>query len=143
MARGHILIVWPVVEFVCASIENIIQWNKSVYGKEVSLRPFFGSKPVREWFNPSASRVVSGEINLERITPQSALVEMILDPAAINGPLMRIGSHCEAGSNTDARFGAYTFLPQPVYRLCKLPPKSTLKNSVYIYVHTLFCVMRV
>ena len=71
-----------------------------------SLRPFFGSKPVREWFNPSASRVVSGEINLERITPQSALVEMILDPALINGPLMRIGNHCEAGSNTDARFGA-------------------------------------
>jgi nitrogenase-associated protein len=42
-----------------------------------SLRPFSGSKPIREWFNPSASRVVSGEINLERITPQSALVEMI------------------------------------------------------------------
>ncbi len=70
-----------------------------------SLRPFFGSKPVREWFNPSASRVVSGEINLERITPQWALVEMILDPALINGPLMRIGSHCEAGLDAEARFG--------------------------------------
>jgi nitrogenase-associated protein len=42
-----------------------------------SLRPFFGSRPVREWFDPGASRVVSGEINPERITPQSALVEMM------------------------------------------------------------------
>jgi nitrogenase-associated protein len=71
-----------------------------------SLRPFFGSKPVREWFNPCASRVVSGEIDIERITPQSALVEMILDPALINGPLMRIGNHCAAGSDAEARFGA-------------------------------------
>ncbi len=70
-----------------------------------SLRPFFGSKPVQEWFNPGASRVLSGEINPELITPQSALVEMILDPALINGPLIRIGSHCEAGLSADAQFG--------------------------------------
>lgn len=68
-----------------------------------SLRPFFGSKPVQEWFNPGASRIVSGEIDPDRITPQSALVEMILDPALINGPLMRIGSHCEAGFDADSR----------------------------------------
>lgn len=71
-----------------------------------SLRPFFGSKPVRDWFNPAASRIVSGEIDPEAITPQSALIAMILDPALINGPLMRIGSHCEAGSNADALFEA-------------------------------------
>lgn len=70
-----------------------------------SLRPFFGSKPVREWFNPSAKRVVSGEINLERITPQSALVEMIMDPALINGPLVRVGDHCEAGVGAELRLG--------------------------------------
>ncbi len=62
-----------------------------------SLRPYFGAKPVREWFNPSAPRVQSGEINLDNVTPQSALVMMILDPGLINAPLMRIGSHCEAG----------------------------------------------
>jgi nitrogenase-associated protein len=70
-----------------------------------SLRPFFGSKPVQQWFNPSARRVVSGEIDISRITPQSALIEMILDPALINGPLMRVGNHCEAGSNAYAGFG--------------------------------------
>jgi nitrogenase-associated protein len=71
-----------------------------------SLRPFFGSKPVREWFNPHASRIVSGEIDPDRITPQTALVEMILDPALINGPLIRIGNNCEAGPCADAQFGA-------------------------------------
>ena len=67
-----------------------------------SLRPYFGSKPVREWFNQSAQRVLSGEIDLEEITPQAALVAMILDPTLINAPLMRIRHHCEAGFQADA-----------------------------------------
>lgn len=68
--------------------------------------PFLGSSRFGNGSILPREGGVSGEINFERITPQSALVEMILDPALINGPLMRIGSHCEAGSNTDARFGA-------------------------------------
>ena len=64
-----------------------------------SLRPYFGAKPIREWFNPNAPRVKQGEINLENITPQQALVMLILEPELINAPLMRIGSHCEAGFN--------------------------------------------
>jgi nitrogenase-associated protein len=72
-----------------------------------SLRPFFGSKPVHEWFDPLASRVVSGEIDPGCITPQSALVQMILDPTLINGPLIRIGNHCEAGMNADADLGMF------------------------------------
>lgn len=62
-----------------------------------SLRPYFGAKPVRDWFNPSARRVKSGEIDLENITPQAALVMMILEPTLINAPLIRIGSNCDAG----------------------------------------------
>lgn len=72
-----------------------------------SLRPFFGSRPVPEWFDPLARRVVSGEINPGNITAQSALVQMILDPTLINGPLIRIGSHCEAGMNADADLGVF------------------------------------
>ncbi len=62
-----------------------------------SLRPFFAEKKIKDWFDPNAPRVASGDIDLETITPQSALVAMILDPSLIRGPLMRIGSHCEAG----------------------------------------------
>lgn len=62
-----------------------------------SLRPYFGDKPVREWFNKESPRVKSGEINLEQVTPQSALVAMILDPTLIRRPLMRVNGRCEAG----------------------------------------------
>ena len=62
-----------------------------------SLRPFFGEKPVRDWFNAASPRVASGEINPDAVNPQEALVMMILDPTLIRRPLMRIGDHCEAG----------------------------------------------
>ncbi|WP_363349624.1 ArsC/Spx/MgsR family protein [Methylocystis echinoides] len=62
-----------------------------------SLRPFFGEKPVREWFNAASPRVKSGEVNPDRVNPQEAIVMMILDPGLIRRPLMRIGDHCESG----------------------------------------------
>lgn len=66
-----------------------------------SLRPFFGEKPVRDWFNAASPRVASGEINPDAVNPQEALVMMILDPTLIRRPLMRIGDHCEAGFDPD------------------------------------------
>ncbi|RTL84230.1 MAG: hypothetical protein EKK29_14235 [Hyphomicrobiales bacterium] len=62
-----------------------------------SLRPFFGAKPVPEWFNAASPRVTSGEVNPDAVTPQAALVMMILDPGLIRRPLMRVGDHCESG----------------------------------------------
>ena len=66
-----------------------------------SLRPYFGVKPVREWFNVSSPRIKSGEIDPDKVTPQEALVMMIVDPLLIRRPLMRIGDHCEAGFDAD------------------------------------------
>ena len=62
-----------------------------------SLRPYFGEKPVQEWFNKESPRVKSGEIDVEKVTPQTALVTMIIDPTLIRLPLMRVGDRCEAG----------------------------------------------
>jgi nitrogenase-associated protein len=62
-----------------------------------SLRPFFGAKPVREWFNAASPRVKSGEVKPDAVNPQEAMVMMILDPGLIRRPLMRIGDHCESG----------------------------------------------
>ncbi len=62
-----------------------------------SLRPFFAEKSLQDWFERASPRIRSGEIDLEKINPQSALVEMILDPTLIRAPLMRIGDRCEAG----------------------------------------------
>lgn len=62
-----------------------------------SLRPYFGEKPVQEWFNKESPRVKSGEIDVDKVTPQAALVTMIIDPTLIRRPLMRVGDRCEAG----------------------------------------------
>ncbi len=67
-----------------------------------SLRPFFGAKPVRDWFNAASPRVKSGEINPDAVNPQEAIVMMILDPGLIRRPLMRVGDHCESGFDSDA-----------------------------------------
>jgi len=67
-----------------------------------SLRPYFGVKPVPEWFNAASPRIKSGEVDPEKVTPQEALVMMILDPLLIRRPLMRIGDHCEAGFDPKA-----------------------------------------
>ena len=71
-----------------------------------SLRPYFGETPVREWFNPASPRIKSGEIDLEKITPQAALVMMIVDPILIRRPLIKVGGRCEAGFDAD-RIGAW------------------------------------
>ena len=67
-----------------------------------SLRPYFGARPVPEWFNDASPRVQSGEVDPARVTPQQALVMMIMDPGLIRHPLMRIGDDCECGFDTAA-----------------------------------------
>ncbi|QGM98265.1 ArsC/Spx/MgsR family protein [Methylocystis parvus] len=62
-----------------------------------SLRPYFGSKPVPEWFNAASPRVKSGEVKPDAVNPQEAIMMMIMDPGLIRRPLMRVGDHCEAG----------------------------------------------
>lgn len=62
-----------------------------------SLRPFFGAKPVPEWFNAASPRIKSGEVKPDAVNPQEAIMMMILDPGLIRRPLMRIGDHCESG----------------------------------------------
>lgn len=66
------------------------------------LRPYFGATPMRDWFNAASPRIMSGEIDMTRITPQEALVMMIVDPTLIRRPLMRVGDHCVAGFDADA-----------------------------------------
>jgi len=86
-----------------------------------SLRPFFAEKRIKDWFDPEAPRVVCGEINLETITPQAALVAMILDPSLIRGPLMRIGEHCEAGFDPERVHGWIGLAPAPAARTLEEP----------------------
>jgi len=62
-----------------------------------SLRPFFGSKPVLDWFNMSSPRVKAGEVKPGELSEEAALAMMIDDPLLIRRPLMQVGDRRESG----------------------------------------------
>jgi nitrogenase-associated protein len=62
-----------------------------------SLRPFFGAKPLPEWFNSSSPRVKSGAVRPGELTPDQALAMMVADPLLIRRPLMKVGERREVG----------------------------------------------
>jgi nitrogenase-associated protein len=62
-----------------------------------TLRPFFGDRPVAEWFNCAAPRVKSGAVVPETIAADEALAQMCLDPLLIRRPLIECGGHRLAG----------------------------------------------
>jgi nitrogenase-associated protein len=68
----------------------------------IRLRPFFGQLPVAQWFNPSAPRVKSGEVNPSMLDAQTALDMMIAEPLLIRRPLMEVDGVFCAGFDTDA-----------------------------------------
>ncbi|OKO84285.1 ArsC/Spx/MgsR family protein [Bradyrhizobium sp. NAS96.2] len=59
------------------------------------LRSFFGLTPIVSWFNPSAPRVKSGEVNPGAIDAAGALALMLGDPLLIRRPLIDAdGARC-------------------------------------------------
>jgi nitrogenase-associated protein len=60
------------------------------------LRPFFGDLPVSQWFNPTAPRVVSGEVRPDALDATAALALMVAEPLLIRRPLIASdeGSGC-------------------------------------------------
>jgi arsenate reductase (glutaredoxin) len=70
---------------------------------EETLKPFFGNKPVAEWFNPTAPAIKSGELNPDGFSGESAIKAMIGQPILIKRPLMTIdGTHNLQGFDKDA-----------------------------------------
>ena len=61
------------------------------------LRPFFGTRPVSEWFNRAAPRIKSGEVVPERLDEDRALALLLDDPLLIRRPLLQVGERREAG----------------------------------------------
>ena len=64
-----------------------------------SLRPFFGDRPIREWFNPSAPQVKTGEIVPQDLDETAALNLMIEDPTLIRRPIIQVGDTSQLGFN--------------------------------------------
>lgn len=61
------------------------------------LRTFFGVMPVAQWFNPSAPKVKSGEVNPAAFDAQSALDMMLAEPLLIRRPLMEVDGVLRVG----------------------------------------------
>lgn len=62
-----------------------------------TLRPFFGARPVAEWFNRASPRVKTGEVLPEAFEGEAALAAMIADPLLIRRPLIEVGGERVAG----------------------------------------------
>ena len=67
-----------------------------------SLRPFFGDRPVAEWFNRAAPAVKSGEITPERFDADGAIAAMLAAPILIRRPLLEIDGRKEVGFDAQA-----------------------------------------
>ncbi|PWC36156.1 ArsC/Spx/MgsR family protein [Azospirillum sp. TSO35-2] len=66
-----------------------------------TLRPFFGDRPVADWFNRAAPAVKSGAVAPEALDEAAALAAMLAQPLLIRRPLMQVGDRRECGFETD------------------------------------------
>ncbi|PWC55508.1 ArsC/Spx/MgsR family protein [Azospirillum sp. TSO22-1] len=62
-----------------------------------TLRPFFGDRPVDEWFNRRAPAVKSGAVDPDALGEEAALDAMIADATLIRRPLLEAEGRREAG----------------------------------------------
>lgn len=62
-----------------------------------TLRPFFGDRPVTEWFNRNAPAVRDGRVVPERFDEAAALAALIANPLLIRRPLLQVGDRREVG----------------------------------------------
>jgi nitrogenase-associated protein len=87
-----------------------------------TLRPFFGAKPIPQWFNASAPKIKAGAIDLAALDENAALGLMIAEPILIRRPLIQSGDRREAGFD-QAAIDAWLGLRQggaPVFDGCAM-----------------------
>ena len=66
------------------------------------LRPFFAGLPVAQWFNPSAPRIKSGEVDPHALDAEMALSMLLIDPLLIRRPLMEVEGELRVGFDARA-----------------------------------------
>lgn len=89
-----------------------------------SLRPFFGDRPVAEWFNRSAPAVKNGEVDLDALDEAAALALMLKTPLLIRRPLMQVGDRRDCGfeaERVDAWIGLGSAAPEGKLEGCARP----------------------
>ncbi len=66
-----------------------------------TLRLFFGTRAIADWFNKAAPSIKSGEVVPEKIDADTALKLMIQDPLLIRRPLIQVCDRREVGFDID------------------------------------------
>lgn len=69
------------------------------------LRAYFGDKPVADWFNPSAPRIKSGEVDPGAMTAAAALALMVAEPIFIHRPLLEANGLLGSGFGSARTLG--------------------------------------
>jgi nitrogenase-associated protein len=70
------------------------------------LRPFFGARPVCDWFNLTAPRVRAGEIAPDALDESAALTLMVADPLLIRRPLIEVRTDSTGAVMRDCGFAS-------------------------------------
>lgn len=94
-----------------------------------TLRAFFGTRPVAEWFNRSAPAVKEGRVIPETLDADEALRLMLAEPLLIRRPLMQVGDRREVGFDSglvDAWIGLTPKSAKPDLETC---PREAAKAS--------------
>jgi nitrogenase-associated protein len=90
-----------------------------------ALRGFFGSTPVKAWFNPAAPRIKSGEIAHEKLDASSAIALMLDDPLLIRRPLVEADGQSCAGFDREPVTSLLGDRPDEDVEACRRPQAST------------------
>lgn len=90
-----------------------------------ALRGFFGSMPVKAWFNPASPRIKSGEIKPEKLDAPSAIALMLDDPLLIRRPLMESDGQRCAGFDREPVTSLLGKPPDEDAESCSRPAAST------------------
>ncbi len=89
------------------------------------LRPFFADKAVAEWFNPSAPRVKSGQIDIHAVSEIEALEMMRQEPLLICRPLLDLGDKKQSGFSAGVVLDALGVALEPDKDLQACPKETS------------------
>lgn len=61
------------------------------------LQIFFVDRPIKDWFNPAAPRIKSGDIDPDKLSHAEALALLVAEPILIKRPLLEVAGLHIAG----------------------------------------------
>lgn len=94
-----------------------------------ALHGFFGSMPVKGWFNPASPRIRSGEIVPENLDPASAIVLMLDDLLLIRRPLVETNGQRCAGFDREPVTSLLRNRPHGDVEACSRPQANPCPDS--------------